>query len=118
MPSDDTRRFLSTLDRIEFVLTRAMLILLAVVAVAVVIGAAFLMWKMDQSSRSQGGRFYVVLGGLLILGALDNQVGRMVHRISRTILTESPVERRYRILSLLGMVFLAALLIGLAFMLP
>jgi hypothetical protein len=95
-----------------------MLILLSVVAVAVMVGAAFLMWKMDQSSRSQGGRFYVVLGGLLILGALDNQVGRMLYRISRTIVTESPIERRYRILSLLAMILLAALLIGLAFILP
>ena len=65
--------------------------------------AAWIMVHMDASSRSQGGRFFVAVGALVVLGLLDRLSGG---------------SRDGALLSLLMMVLAAFLLIALALNLP
>jgi hypothetical protein len=76
---------------------------LIVVALLVVGGAAWVMFDMDASSRSQGGRFYVAVGALVLLGVLDRLAGG---------------RRDQALASLVVMLLAAVVLVGLALWLP
>jgi hypothetical protein len=91
---------------------------LALVSIATIAGAIFLMIKIDASSRNQGGRFYIALAALVILGIVDSQFRKLVERRAPLTLGTSEVERRYAMVSLLLLVGAAFLLFGLAFFLP
>jgi hypothetical protein len=106
---------LATLGGIERTLTAFLQVLLGFVAVAILAGAVFLMWVMDAGSRSQGGRFYVALGAVVLLGLVDTQFARLMRR---QFLWDSTPYRRYRLLSLLFLALAAAGLLGLALFLP
>ena len=77
--------------------------MLIVVAVLVVGGAAWVMYDMDASSRSQGGRFYVAVGALVLLGVLDRLAGG---------------RRDQALAGLVAMLLAAVVLVGLALWLP
>jgi hypothetical protein len=99
-------------------LARGAELLILVAAVAVFVVAVFIMFDMDAGSRSQGGRFFVAVGAMVVLGALDTQYGRSVWRRTPFFWTDSPEYARYRWRSL-GLMLLAGLvLFGLAFLLP
>ena len=91
---------------------------LALVSLAIIAGAIFLMINIDASSRNQGGRFYIALAALVILGIVDSQFRKLVERRAPLTLGTSEVERRYAMVSLLLLVGAAFLLFGLAFFLP
>lgn len=116
---DDHERWQTALDQATRTLERFLQIFLGIVAVAILLGSVFIMVKLDASFRSQGGRFYVAAGALVLLGLVDSQFGRLMQRRELGFgLTESPEYRRYRLGSLL-LLFLAALvLFGLALFLP
>ncbi|GEM_PF-2128343 len=92
-------------------------VLLSIVALATLGGALFLMVKLDPASRSQGGRFYVAIGALVILAGIDSQFRRLLER-RRQSLFSTAAESRYALLSLSLLVFIAVLLFGLAWLLP
>ncbi|HEV8725426.1 MAG TPA: hypothetical protein VGW77_32815 [Candidatus Binatia bacterium] len=93
-------------------------ILLSIVAIATVAGAAFLMLKMDGGSRSQGGRLYVAIAALVILGAVDSQFRKLVARRAPFSVGTSEAESRYGLISLLLLLLSAVVLFGAALLLP
>ena len=80
-------------------------------------GAVFLMLKMDSGSRTQE-RFYVAIAALVLLGAVDSQVQRLVRRRMPFSLATTVKERRYSGVSLVLMLVAAVVLIALAWLLP
>lgn len=109
---------LKVLDQTSHTLEGFLRVLLGIVAVATVAGAIFLMVKMDSGSRSQGGRFYVAILALVILGAVDSQFRKLVQRNLPFSLTTTAAESRYNLVSLLLMLIAAVVLISLAWVLP
>jgi len=93
-------------------------VLLGFIAVATVAGAIFLMLKMDGGSRSQGGRFYVAIAALVILGAVDSQFRKLVARRAPFSLGTTEAESRYALNSLLLLLISAVILFGAAWVLP
>lgn len=117
-PAGPDRRMLATLDQVDHTLDRFLRTLLLGAAVAILVGAVFLMLKLDASSRSQGGRWFVAVAALVALGAVDSRFGWLVRRREPFILTETPGYRRYRVRSLLLLLASAVVLFGLAWLLP
>lgn len=105
-------------ERLTGALERVLVVLLSFLTVATLAGAVFLMLQMDGSSRSQGGRYYVAIAALLLLGVIDSQFHKLIERRIPLSLTTTPQERLYRIASLLLMVFSAVVLMALAWLLP
>jgi hypothetical protein len=93
-------------------------ILLSIIAIATVAGGAFLMLKMDGGSRSQGGRFYVAIAALVILGAVDSQFRKLVARRAPFSVGTTEAESRYALISLLLLLLSAVVLFGAALLLP
>jgi hypothetical protein len=93
-------------------------ILLSIVAIATVAGATFLMLKMDSGSRSQGGRFYVAIAALVILGAVDSQFRKLVARRAPFSIGTTEAQNRYGLISLLLLLISAVVLFGAAWLLP
>jgi hypothetical protein len=106
------------LERTANTLDMFLRILLSIVAIATVAGAVFLMLKMDSGSRIQGGRFYVAIAALFILGAVDSQFRKLVARRAPFSLTTTEAESRYGLISLLLLLLSAVVLFGVAWFLP
>jgi hypothetical protein len=117
-PSHEREPIMKALGQTANALDTFLRILLGIVSVATVGGAIFLMLKMDGGSRSQGGRFYVAIAALVILGAVDSQFRKLVVRRAPFSLGTTEAESRYAMISLLLMLLSAVLLIGLAWYLP
>jgi len=101
------------LDKTGRSLERVIQVLLGIVAVVILAGAVFLMFK----SRIQE-RIYVAIAALVVLGAVDSQVRRLVRRRMPFSLETTAKERRYNVVSLVLMLVAAVVLIGLALLLP
>jgi hypothetical protein len=93
-------------------------LLLGFIAIATVAGAIFLMLKMDGGSRSQGGRFYVAIAALVILGAVDSQFRKLVARRAPISIGTTEAESRYALISLLLLLVSGVILFGAAWLLP
>jgi hypothetical protein len=106
------------LDQLSLALDTLLRILLGIVAVAIMAGAVVMMVSIDGGPGSQGGRWYVAVAALLLLGAVDSQYAWLLRRREPLSLTESPGYRRYRIGSLLLLLAAAVVLLGLAWLLP
>jgi hypothetical protein len=91
---------------------------LSVIAIATVAGAVFLMLKMDGGSRSQGGRFYVAIAALVILGVVDSQFRKLVERRAPFSIGTTEAESRYALISLLLLLVSGVILFGAAWLLP
>lgn len=91
--------------------------LLSFVTGAIVTGAFFVMFAMDEGSRAQGGRYYVAIGALVILGVLDTQIERFAIRLAPRRPWTTPPERRYAGISLLLWLAAAVVLLGGAWLL-
>jgi hypothetical protein len=117
-PPRQREPMMTALDQTANTLDSFLRILLGIIAVATLAGAVFLMLKMDSGSRSQGGRFYVAIAALVILGAVDSQFRKLVIRRLPFSLTTTDAERRYAMVSLLLLLVSAVALIGLAWLLP
>ena len=111
----DPHHFETVLDQTARVLDTFLWVLLSTIAVAVGAGGVFLILTMDRASQSQGGRLYVAVGAVVLLGAVDTQVGRLVRRRAPF---DSTGYRRYQLVSLLLLVCATLLLVGLALFLP
>lgn len=112
--SDD---FLGALDKAGRSLGRVIQVFLGIVAVVVLAGAVFLMLKMDSGSATKE-RLYVAIAALVVLGAVDSQVQRLVRRRVPFSLETTVEERRYNGVSLVFMLVAAVVLISLALLLP
>ncbi len=111
---------LDAMDRVSTMLDRGMRIFLIGAAVVVFVIAALILATMDDASRSQGGRVYIAIAAILILGAIDTAYGRLEYR-RRPFWMEGPGEaayRRYLLWSLALLLAAAAALIALAIFLP
>jgi hypothetical protein len=62
------------LDQSENVLSTVLVVVLAAAAGAVIVFGSWMITHMDESSRSQGGVIYVVLGMVVVLGAIAGQL--------------------------------------------
>ena len=111
----DPQRFETVLDQTARILDTFLWVLLSMVAVAIVASGVFLIVTIDGASQSQGGRLYVAVLAMVLLGAVDTQVGRLVRRRAPV---ESTGYRRYQLWSLLLLVCATLLLVGLALFLP
>jgi hypothetical protein len=93
-------------------------VLLMVIALAIVAGAAFLMVKMGESARNQGGRYLVAVGAFVLLIGVDTQFTRLAWRRFQLGLTEPGGYQRYSARATLALVFAAVFLFALALFLP
>lgn len=93
-------------------------ILLGAIAISTVAGAIFLMLKMDGGSRSQGGRFYIAIAALVILGAIDSQFRKLVARRAPFSFGTTEAESHYALVSLLLLLVSGVILFGAAWYLP
>ena len=109
---------IKALDQTANALETLLRLLLGAVSFATVAGAIFLMLKMDGGSRSQGGRFYVAIAALIILGAVDSQFRKLVERRAPFSIGTTEAESRYALVSLLLLLLSAIVLFGAAWFLP
>lgn len=109
---------IKALDQTANALETLLRLLLGAVAFATVAGAIFLMLKMDGGSRSQGGRFYIAIAALVILGAVDSSFRKLVIRRAPFSFGTTEAESRYALISLLLLLLSAAVLFGAAWFLP
>jgi hypothetical protein len=93
-------------------------IFLGFIATATIAGAIFVMLKMDGGSRSQGGRFYVAIAALFILGAVDSQFRKLVERRAPFSFGTTEAESHYALVSLLLLLVSGVILFGAAWLLP
>jgi len=101
------------LDKTGHPIERVIQVLLGIVAVIILAGAVFLMFKFRIQER-----IYVAIAALLVLGAVDSQVRQLVNRRIPFSLETTAKERRYSWVSLVLMLSAAVVLIGLALLLP
>ena len=106
------------LDQLSRALDTSLRVLLGIVAVAILAGAVVMLLTIDGGPRGQGGRWYVAIAALLLLGAVDSQYAWLMRRREPLSLTESPAYGRYRIRSALLLLAAAVVLLGLAWLLP
>ena len=111
---NDPERNRSTVRALE----TGLAIFVAVSALIVLVAAIIIILNMDTSSKSQGGRYYVAIGALVILGFLDSQMARIVKRRAPFNLGTTKPERIYAAVSFLLMLLVAVVLLGMAWLLP
>jgi hypothetical protein len=117
-PPHQREPIMNALDHTANTLDTFLRILLIIVAVVTLAGAIFLMLKMDSGSRSQGGRLYVAIAALFILGSVDSQFRKLVERREPFSLTTTEAESRYAFVSLIVLLLAAVVLFGAAWYLP
>lgn len=102
------------MQRVTGTVTTILSTVLWALGVAVVgIGAAIIV-TMDESSASQGGRYYVAVAAIVALGIIDNQIGRLMRRRLPWSITTQPAERRYHLRSYFLLILVSLFLLGLA----
>lgn len=109
---------IKALDQTASALETLLRLLLGAVAFATVAGAIFLMLKMESSSRNQGGRFYIAIAALVILGAVDSSFRKLVIRRAPFSFGTTEAESRYALISLVLLLLSAVILFGAAWLLP
>jgi hypothetical protein len=117
-PAQEREPIMKALDQTANALDIFLRIFLVIVAIATVAGAIFLMLKMDGGSRSQGGRFYVAIAALFILGAVDSQFRKLVERRAPFSIGTTEAESHYALISLLLLLVSGVILFGAAWLLP
>lgn len=112
--------WVSALDRSANVLERTLGILLGGISLVVFALGALMIVYLDASSRSQGGRFYVAVITVVVLGALNERAVWLARRRWKApgFLGISERARRFTLWSTLGLVAAAAVLLGMALLLP
>lgn len=110
----------SPLDRSANVLERMLGRLLGLVSLVVFALGAVMIANIDASSRSQGGRFYVAVATVVVLGVLNERANWLARRRWKApgFFGMSDEARRFTLLSTLGLVLAAVLLLGLALLMP
>jgi hypothetical protein len=109
---------MNALKRTADTLETLLRLLLCAVSFAIVAGAIFLMLKMDSGSRSQGGRFYIAIAALVILGVVDSAFRKLVIRRAPLSFGTTDAESRYAMISLLLLLVSGVILFGAAWLLP
>jgi hypothetical protein len=117
-PSPERESITTGLRRTADTLETFLRIFLGFIAIATIPGAIFLMLKMDGGSRSQGGRFYVAIAALFILGAVDSQFRKLVERRAPFSFGTTEAESHYALVSLLLLLVSGVILFGAAWLLP
>src|SRR5439155_23829290 len=117
-PMQERKPIMKALRQTAKALDTFLRFLLGIVSVATVASAIFLMLKMGSSSRSQGGRFYVAIAALVILGAVDSQFRQLIERRAPFSIATTETESRYAMASLLLMLISTVVLFGAAWFLP
>jgi hypothetical protein len=111
-----TDDYLRALDKAGHSLERVIQIFLGFAAVAILACAIFVLFKMDGSQIKE--RLYVAIAALVVLGAVDSQVERLVGRRVPFSLETTVGERRYSRVSVVLMLVAVVVLFGLALLLP
>jgi hypothetical protein len=114
--SDHPRDGLETVSNALELFLRTFLIAIGVVVFGF---AIFIIATMEAGSKGQGGRWYVAVGAMVALGAVDTQFGRLVRRRNPLFfLTWPAAYRRYQYQSLLLLALAALVLFMCAWLLP
>jgi hypothetical protein len=90
----------------------------AFVAGFIVIFSAGLMFAIGGGRSHLAGRLTVAIAALVFLGWLDTQATRLARRREPLLAPNSPGYQRFVVWSALGLLLAAALLLGLAWLLP
>jgi hypothetical protein len=93
-------------------------LLLAAAAVAIIVGAVILMLKMNETWRSQGGRYLVAVGAFILLIGVDTQLSRLAWRRFLAGLTTASGYQQRSSRATLILVFAAVFLFSQALLLP
>jgi hypothetical protein len=88
---------------------------LFVAELAVLGGALWIMWILDDGSRSQGGRIYLAIGAMVVLVIINTQISRLRRRRTGG---DPTGYLRSHIGSMLWLLLCAAGLLGAAFFMP
>jgi hypothetical protein len=120
LPPDESAKELRRADAALFRdvqrrLENVLFLVLGAAGVAVFVGAIVIMWGMDSA---YGGRFYVVVVAMLLLGAMETVVGRTMHRRWPLRLDLPFHNRGYGLIALLALAGAGAVLIAAALYLP
>jgi hypothetical protein len=99
-------------------LERFLGLVLAFAAGFVVIFGAGIMLAIGGGRDRLGERLIVAVAALFALGAIDTQAARLADRRRPLLAPDPPGYRRYAVWSALGLALAAALLLGLALLLP
>jgi hypothetical protein len=110
-PAEPALRAIAT--KLEIVLS----IVLGALVLVIPSTAILIIATMAEGTQAQGGRFYVAIVALALLGAVNSQIGRILRRRAPSI-TTSPDEQRHAALTLILFPIVTILLIGLAWRLP
>ena len=116
-PPPEDKPIMTAIDKAANSLDTFLRILLGIGSLAILAGAIFLMVKL-HSARSQGGRFYVAIAALVILGAVDSQFRQLIERRAPFSIATTETESRYAMVSLLLMLISTVVLFGAAWFLP
>ena len=73
----ETAEPIEPLDRVNRPLDLLLRFVLALVAVAIVVGAVVIMTKIDETWRNQGGRYLVATGAFVLLIGVDSLLSRL-----------------------------------------
>ena len=99
-------------------LARVLQRLLASVAGVILAGSVFIMLNLGPGPRGQGGRFYVAVAAVVLLGVVVGQLGRLVERRAPLGFGTPAAVRRYYLWSLLLLAFSATGLVGFVLLWP
>jgi hypothetical protein len=123
--ANDRDRWWARLHQLDRWLDRFARLFLVMVAVSIFTVAVLMMATMDSGFRSQGGRFYVAVAAMLLLGWVASQYAWLAERqrlrwTARPWEIESGESEYWRCLVRSGMLLLlaAGVLVGLAMLLP
>ncbi len=95
-PPPEDKPIMTAIDKAANSLDTFLRILLGIVSLAILAGAIFLMVKLDSGSRSQGGRFYIAIAALVILGAVDSQFRQLIERRAPFSIATTETEKPLR----------------------
>ena len=107
-----------TAEHINGVVEFFLRLVLSAVAIGIIAGAAFLMVKLGDSARNQGGRYLVAVGAFVLLIGVDTQFTRLAWRRFQLGLTAPGGYQRYSARATLALVFTAIFLFTFALFLP
>lgn len=109
--ADQYRRYLRAGERLLFGI-------LAVAALATIVLAVVIMIDIGGGRPNLADRLVIAVGAIVILGGLDTQATRLVHRRRPLLAPDPPWYRRFIVWSSLGWLATSAFLLAVGLYLP
>ena len=117
-PADSLEAERLRLERQVAELDRLMLVFLLSAAIATVLLGIFLMTTIGGGRAHLPGRLAVAVGALIVLGGVDGHATKLMNRRRPLVAPDTPGFRRFVVFSVIGYMTAAAVLLGVAWLLP